>query len=348
MQQKKFEELFEGYLQNNLSDAEKEQMMSIIQQGEHDNFLKEKIHEMLKSDYVTDVMDKKQSDDILNYILSKPQNEPKVLDLNPKRRRKVIFQSLFVAASIALLIALGNTLFFKQKAIPTITPETPAVVAQNTLIDFSGKQLVHLPDGSTVLLNDNSTLKYDQNAFNSKTREVTLTGEAFFDIKHNQEKPFIVHTGKIQTKVLGTAFNINAKNSSNNIEVTVARGKVQVGDTEKIYGVITPNQQIKVNKSTLSFEQNNVSAAIVTEWKSNYLILDDLNMAEAASLIAQKYKVQILISNDKIKNCRITASFLNEEDLDHVLKVISSVIETEYHYNKAGAVILDGKGCEKE
>ncbi|WP_281233320.1 FecR family protein [Flavobacterium gelatinilyticum] len=346
MQQKKFEELFEGYLQNNLSDAEQQQMMEIIQQGKHDDFLKEKIHDMLRSDYVTDVMDKKQSDDILNYILSKPQNEPKVVDLNQKRRRKVVLQSLFAAASIALLIALGNSFFFKTKTVPTIAPEAPAVAAQNTLIDFSGKQLVHLPDGSTVLLNDNSTLKYDQNSFGSKTREVTLTGEAFFDIKHNAQKPFIVHTGKIQTRVLGTAFNINAQNSSDNIEVTVARGKVQVGHLEKVYGVITPNQQIKVNKSTLSFEQNNVSAAIVTEWKSNYLILDDLNMAEAAALIAQKYKVQILISNEKIKNCRITASFLNEEDLDHVLKVISSVIETEYRYDKTGTVILDGKGCE--
>ena len=160
MQQKKFEELFEGYLQNTLSDAEQQQMMEIMQQGEHDDFLKEKIHDMLKSDYVTDVMDKKQSDDILNYILSKPNSESKVLDLNPKRRRKVFLQSLFAAASIALLIALGNSLFFKQKATPpTITPETPAVVAQNTLIDFSDKQLVHFPDATTVLLNDNSTLK---------------------------------------------------------------------------------------------------------------------------------------------------------------------------------------------
>jgi transmembrane sensor len=347
MQQKKFEELFEGYLQNNLSDAEQQQMMEIIQQGTHDDFLKEKLHDMLKNDYVTEVMDKKQGDDILNYILSKPQNEPKVLDLNPKKRsRRTVLKFVFAAASIIALIAIGNSFFFTEKNSLPAPAVQPEVIAENTLIDFSGKQLVHLPDGSTVLLNDNSSLKYDQNSFNSKTREVTLTGEAFFDIKRNEEKPFIVHTGKVQTRVLGTAFNINAKNSSNNIEVTVTRGKVQVGDTQKVYGVITPNQQIKVNKNTLNFEQNNINAAVVTEWKSNYLILDDINMTEAAALISQKYKVQILIQNEKIKNCRITASFLNEEDLDHVLKVISSVLETEYHYDKAGAVILDGKGCE--
>ncbi len=101
-----------------------------------------------------------------------------------------------------------------------------------------------------------------------------------------------------------------------------------------------------MNKSTLDFEQNNVSAAVVTEWKSNYLILDDINMEEAVALISQKYKVQIVLANEKIKSCRITASFLNEEDLNHVLKVISSVTETEYRYNKTGSVILDGKGCE--
>lgn len=347
MQQKKFEELFEGYLQNNLSDAEQQQMMEIIQQGTHDDFLKEKLHDMLKNDYVTEVMDKKQGDDVLNYILSKPQNEPKVLNLHPqKRSRKTVLKLVFAAASIIALIAIGNSLFFKENNLVPSPAVQPEVIAENTLIDFSGKQLVHLPDGSTVLLNDNSSLKYDQNSFNSKTREVTLTGEAFFDIKHDEKKPFIVHTGKIQTRVLGTAFNINAKNSSDNIEVTVARGKVQVGDTQKVYGVITPNQQIKVNKSTLNFEQNTINAAIVTEWKSNYLILDDINMTEAAALISQKYKVEISIQNEKIKNCRITASFLNEEDLDHVLKVISSVLETDYHYDKAGAVILDGKGCE--
>ncbi|WP_417941281.1 FecR family protein [Flavobacterium sp. RS13.1] len=347
MSQKKFEELFESYLKDKLSEAEQQQMMEIIQQGTYDDFLKEKIQNMLEKDEVTEVIDKKQGDDILQYILSKPSTECKVLPLKPrKRNRKKILQSILAAASIIALAAIGNSLFFKPQS-PTAEPVINKEIAtENTLIDFSGKQLIHLPDGSTVILNDKSSLKYDQRSFNNKTREVTLTGEAFFDIKRNETKPFIVHTGKVQTKVLGTAFNINARNSSKNIEVTVTRGKVQVGDTEKIYGVITPNQQIKVNKSTLDFEQNNVSAAVVTEWKSKYLILDDINMEEAIALISQKYKVQISLANEKIKNCRITASFLNDEDLDHVLKVISSVIETEYRYNKTGSVILDGKGCE--
>lgn len=347
MQQKKFEDLFESYLQNNLSELDQQEMMEIIAQGTHDDFIKEKIQLMLNENNAVEAIDHKQGEFILNYILSKPQNEPKVFTLEPERKnRKKIVRFVFAAASIAVLAFIGSTFFFKSNpVVPAATIEQP--VKESSLIAFSGKQLVHLPDGSTILLNDNSSLKYDQDAFGTKTREVTLTGEAFFDIKRNEQKPFIVHTGKVQTRVLGTAFNINARSSSDNIEVTVARGKVQVGDTEKVYGVITPNQQIKVNRTTLNYEQhNNVNAAIVTEWKSNYLILDDINMQEAVALISQKYKVQILLSNEKIKNCRITASFLNEEDLDHVMKVICSVIETEYHYNKAGNILLDGKGCE--
>jgi ferric-dicitrate binding protein FerR (iron transport regulator) len=302
---------------------------------------------MLKEKTGSEVMDTEESAYVLRCILSETKDDSGVIRLETeKRNRKKFLRVIFAAASIIALIAIGNSLFFQQKTSITNPVVEQDIITENTLVDFSGKQLIHLPDGSTVLLNDKSSLKYDQSSFNNKTREVTLTGEAFFDIKRNETKPFIVHTGKVQTKVLGTAFNINARNSSKNIEVTVTRGKVQVGDTEKIYGVITPNQQIKVNKSTLDFEQNNVSAAVVTEWKSNYLILDDINMEEAVALISQKYKVQIVLANEKIKNCRITASFLNEEDLNHVLKVISSVTETEYRYNKTGSVILDGKGCE--
>lgn len=346
MSQKKFEELFESYLQDKLSDAEQQQMMEIIHHGAYDDFLKEKIQNLLEKDDITEIIDQKQGDNILQHILSEPKTEPKVLPLMEKKRSsRKILQSILVAASIIALLVIGNSLFFVQHSNLVEPAFEQEVVSENTLIDFSGKQLVHLPDGSTVLLNDNSSLKYDQSSFDKKTREVTLAGEAFFDIKHDKEKPFIVHTGRVQTKVLGTAFNINAQISSNNIEVTVVRGKVQVGDREKIFSIITPNQQIKINKNTLNFKQNNINSEIVTEWKSSYLILDDINMQEACNLISEKYKVQVLLVNPKLKKCQITASFLNEEDLDHVLKVVCSVIEADYNNNN-GVITIYGKGCD--
>lgn len=345
MQQKVFEELFEGYLQNTLSDAEQEQLMEVVRNGMHDDFLKEKINVLLKNSPTVALLDSQKSDDILQYILS--DSSAKVIPLREKSSKKKLRTFLSIAAAITVLIAIGSVFFFNTTPDQLKAPQSEENVEEtNPILAFSGKQLIHLPDGSTILLNENSSVEYNQVSFNGKTREVTLKGEAYFDIKRNETKPFIVHTGKVQTKVLGTAFNINAYSNSNKIEVTVTRGKVQVGDQEKIYGIITPNQQIKVNTTNLNFEQNNVNAEIAVEWKSKYLILDNINMEEAIALISQKYKVPITLSNENIKKCRITASFLNDEDLDHILKVICSVIETEYHYNKDGAIVLEGKGCE--
>lgn len=345
MQQKVFEELFENYLQNNLSKVDDKKLMEYIQQGIHDDYIKEKIQLLLKENQDVELLDKQKGDDILQLILS--HSEAKVVTINNERRnsRKIVRAVLAIAATITLFFAFKNVFVTNKTAIPVITKET-SIEEVNPIMAYHGKQLIHLPDGSTILLNENSSIEYNQNSFDDKTREVTLSGEAYFDIHRNEKKPFIVHTGKVQTKVLGTAFNINAYNSSNKIEVTVTRGKVQVGDLEKVYGIITPNQQIKVNKATLGYEQKNVNAETAVEWKSKYLILDNINMEEAIALISQKYKVSITLSNDKIKNCRITASFLNDEDLDHILKVICSVIETEYHYTANSTITLSGNGCE--
>jgi transmembrane sensor len=345
MQQKVFEELFENYLQNNLSKVDDKKLMEYIQQGIHDDYIKEKIQLLLNENQDIELLDKQKGDDILQLILS--HSEAKVVAINNERRksRKIVRAILAIAATITLFFAFKNVFVNNKTAIPVITKET-SIEEVNPIMAYHGKQLIHLPDGSTILLNENSSIEYNQNKFDDKTREVTLVGEAYFDINRNEKKPFIVHTGKVQTKVLGTAFNINAYNNSNKIEVTVTRGKVQVGDLEKVYGIITPNQQIKVNKATLGYQQKNVNAETVVEWKSKYLILDNINMEEAIALISQKYKVAITLSNDKIKNCRITASFLNDEDLDHILKVICSVIETEYHYTTNDAVTLSGNGCE--
>ncbi|MFH7017293.1 FecR family protein [Flavobacterium sp. FlaQc-47] len=344
MQKEVFEKLFEGYLQNTLSELDQQQLMKAINEGKYDDLIKEKIDFSLYEDEALSEIEPEKADFILHDILSAPLMLSKVIPMAGKRKKNV--RLILAAAAIIGILAAGTTFFFRsnETSIPVLEQKDPQ--GDYDMMAFSGKQLIHLPDGSTILLNANSSISYRQNDFNLNTREVTLTGEAFFDIKRNKTKPFIVHTGKVSTKVLGTAFNIKAGNSTENIEVTVIRGKVQVGDGKKIYGTIIPNQQIRVNKNTLSYQHKIVSAETVTQWKNKYLILDDINMEEAAALISDKYKVQILLSNEKIKKCRITASFVNDEDLDHVLKVICSVIETQYHYNKTGSVVLQGDGCQ--
>lgn len=345
MQKEEFEKLFQGYIQNTLSETELSRLMHMMIADEHDHLIKEEIDSLFQQSNTDYVIDEKESAQILSRILSHSADQPKLITLEQKNKKNKKILRFASAAAVIFLMALGSVVFYKGQSSLESAKGNENTFSKKDLLVFTGKQVVYLPDGSTIVLNDNSRVTYDQNDFNKKTREVTLFGEAYFDVKRNEKIPFIVHTGKVNTKVLGTAFNISAWQGSD-IKVTVERGRVQVGDSEKIYGVITPDQQIVVEKNAKTFEQNKVKAETVLAWKSKYLILDDLNMEEAAIMISQKYKVPITLSNDAIKKCRITASFLNDEDLDHVLKVICSVIETKYHYTPEGRVVLEGKGCD--
>ncbi len=347
MQKEEFQKLFDGYIQNTLSEEQLSRLMEVMKEDQYDDFLKEHIDFMLQEDNDPEMIDEQRGELILSRILSQGKDTPQI-NLNPGRdkKRKRNLQFFFSAAAAVIMIAVGSLLFYQsQSSVPDPVLKTSGA-AKKEMLAFTGKQVIHLPDGSTIILNNKSSITYDQVIFNTKTREVILSGEAYFDIKSNPDKPFIVHTGKVSTTVLGTAFNINAYGGSENIKVTVERGKVQVGDDEKVYAVITPDQQVVVNKKTLDFEQLKVKSASATAWKSSYLILDNLDMEHATAMISQKYKVTISLSNENIKKCRITASFLNDEDLDHILKVVCSVIETQYHYEKNGSIVLEGKGCE--
>lgn len=184
-----------------------------------------------------------------------------------------------------------------------------------------------------------------QQALVKKTREVTLVGEAYFDVRHNAGKPFKVHTGKVTTTVLGTAFNIKAWPQQNQVNVTVTRGKVEVGDQRRTYGVITPNQQMAVNTITYNYVQTNIEAKTVLAWKSKYLILEDVSMEDAVKILEAKYGVHISFSNASVGKCRVSGTFLNGEEIEQVLTVLTTVIQAEYT-RQGSHISINGNGCE--
>jgi transmembrane sensor len=104
-------------------------------------------------------------------------------------------------------------------------------------------KIVTLPDGSTVWLNSGSVIKFSEHF--DKTREVQLVnGEAYFDVKHNAQLPFIVHYGALQARVLGTAFNVKFYKNINDVRLTVTRGRVEVGNKAASFGVLTLNKEM--------------------------------------------------------------------------------------------------------
>jgi ferric-dicitrate binding protein FerR (iron transport regulator) len=200
--------------------------------------------------------------------------------------------------------------------------------------------LIRLPDGSTVIVNADSKLNYPSSFDGLTKREVYLEGQAYFDIKHNSSKPFIVHTGKLATTVLGTAFNVKAFPGDMDITVTVRRGKVKVSDQNRIVAIITPDQQIAYNKGKATASQKMVKAEIYLDWKEQDLLFADVTVAEATELLEERFNVKISFNDEIIKSNRFTTTLLKGESLEQVLKSICEFNSAAYQYDKENATVI--------
>ena len=215
----------------------------------------------------------------------------------------------------------------------------PNSITKKAVVEHEKNRVIFLPDGSTVILTGGSKLNYPSTFDGLKTREVYLEGQAFFDIKHNKSRPFIVHTGNLETKVLGTAFNIKAFPNEDNITVTVMRGRVSVNDQNKILGIITPNQQITYAKSKVKSLIQTVRNESYLTWKQEDLLIDNLTISEAAKLVEDRYNVKIIITNPQIESLRFTTTFSKNETLEEILNSICEFNGLAYTYDKEKSIV---------
>lgn len=242
---------------------------------------------------------------------------------------------MFKAAAAAVIIGFSITGFLFLRGRHSLKPDAVVAVHKPKPDLF-----IVLSDGSKVILKFGSKLSYASTFDGMAKREVYLIGQAFFDIKHNSKKPFVVYTGKLETTVLGTAFNVKALPGDKTITVTVTRGRVKVSDNHKTLGIIIPNQQITYNKENLNSTQNHINASITTNWTENDdLYFEDVSLEEAARLLENRFKVKIIFADQLAKTKRFTATFDKSENLDKELKIICEFNEASYSYNKEKTTI---------
>jgi hypothetical protein len=180
------------------------------------------------------------------------------------------FTPLRAAASVILLVCTSCFIFYstqenkpaepvvvnKQNAVVPVVIKTQTITTSDTAVSF------FLPDSTHIILNKKSSLTYPEN-FSGDARRVTLNGEAFFEVKHNAEMPFIITAGNTETKVLGTSFNIKQDESKGNVEVSVMTGKVQfmAMENEKPVSQITllPQERVTYSQVNASMIREKVS-----------------------------------------------------------------------------------------
>lgn len=344
-----FELLLHRYLNGTLREDERTRFYEMIASGQFDELLSSELFDTLHihrggepGGHMATLLDELYNDRI------RPHLHPN--STGSLRSRPTLFSRWSIAASVTILLSLAVTWMFKNSMWDTHGVETVSSLSEETenIFRLRDKQYVRLPEGSTVLMNQGAELTYDPQTFGVKDRVVQLKGEAFFGIVSDPERLFIVESGSVKTTVLGTAFNVRAIPEEEVVQITVSRGKVKVGDQSGTYELLSADQQVTIHTGDNTFSKKELKSSIVTEWTKDFLILDDVMMAEAARQISRKFKVDVNFKNEKLKECYVTASFLNGETLDHVLEVISTIHDFKYDYQKdKNLVEFDGEtSCE--
>lgn len=299
MQKEDFIPLAQKYAQNKCSLSEKEVV---------EIFFQKRIEDEENSTILFTEEKRKAILDCINAKISKPKG---VL-------RALYFKTATIAAIVIALI--GIVFLFNPE-------QNHRTIIQSTAKGEQKKLL--LPDGSQILLNANSSLSYSSDF--KTNRNLILSGEAYFKVVKNPNRPFIVKSEQFETKVIGTSFTIKAyKNQSN--EIKVLTGIVEVNSTENTSWkfILTKNQQLKFSKSMLpvqSFATNEDFLA----WTKNTLIFTNSTLGEAAETLENKFNVSIIFDSHDLRELRITGKF-KKENLNNILQSIAVVKQLEIEF----------------
>ena len=241
-------------------------------------------------------------------------------------KKKLSFPALRVAASVVLL-AVCVFVFRGYFA------DSPDLVVMQS---HDGKTQVVFPDGSKAVLNINSEVEFLEKF--GETREVSFSGEAYFDIKKS-EKPFIIKMGEVDVRVLGTAFNLVT--GEDEIKVLVDRGLVAIekGSTQVKVGI---GELGTFNRRTLEISVDTTPPTNVMSWRNGKFSFQEATLEEATAELSKYYGVTFKLSA-AVKNCKITVNFDNEP-LKDVLGALETILNLSIEQDNS-KVRIKGKGC---
>lgn len=248
------------------------------------------------------------------------------------------------AAACVLMFSIG-LYFFNAGKVPGKKEDT--IVMLEKINPKGQRSKLLLPDSSVVYLGSESRLRFPEK-FGTGNREVSLAGEAFFEITKDRAHPFIIHTGPVQTKVLGTSFKISAFEGKR-LTVSVATGKVSVA--RKIAGnsalqslaVLTPGQEVNWNPRTQLTNVNPVDVAGVRDWKDGTMTFVAASLGDIAEDLERWYNVKINFGDMRIRDYHVSLIIKGADPLNHALEIICNTTHLNYKI-KGDIIIITKKG----
>ena len=275
-------------------------------------------------------------------------------------RRNIFALSAFTVA----IIVTAGAIFYSMPSKKSIAADKANTPASEISTRYGSRTDIVLPDGTKVWLNAGSKLTYDK-TFGETIRNVKLTGEAYFDVMHNTDKPFVIHTTAMVIKVLGTEFNVKSYPEERTAETSLIRGSIEVTlkdkRAEKI--VMKPNEKLVVSNEDhavdtvikhakklvnhdtpiFSLEHLNYfsldSTILETSWVNNRLIFEDESFEEVATRMSRWYGVEFEFRNDDIRKLRFTGNFKNES-VEDALKAMQITADFSYRISSEKHILI--------
>lgn len=238
------------------------------------------------------------------------------------RTLKPVWIEFLKVAVVILITFLGTKAFFDWKEDP--------VKMQTVIVPAGQRAELLLADGTKVWLNSRSKLKFPDR-FQKDARNVELDGEGYFEVTHQEEAPFTVHTSRYDVKVLGTEFNVKAYNSKNQFETSLLKGCVEVSDANKSQIVrLRPDEKVISDGSQLirsaSLDKN------YFRWKEGLLCLDDESIGGLIDKLELYYDVKIIVQQASLMKYHYSGKFRISDGVEHVLKVLQ--LKHKFTYTK--------------
>ncbi|GAB3718328.1 hypothetical protein GCM10027592_61170 [Spirosoma flavus] len=274
----------------------------------------------------------------MNESVRLDESGPLIKPLSVSRKEKSVNwreTAVRIAAVFVLVMSLGWLVY----RLRYMSQRYPA--EQISMLVAADKRVRKtLPDGTQIILNRQSTLRYPT-AFTGDTREVTLTGEAFFDVTPDAEHPFRIRAQSTVVQVLGTSFNVRAYDA--NVNVAVKTGKVRFSGPRKSV-LLTPNQQATFDPKTDTLRKTLSVSPNTFAYKTGQLVFDNEPLRNVVQTINQFYNADVRLANANLGNCLLKTRFDNMP-LEDVLNVTAETLTLRVRY-QGKQIILEGDGCQ--
>ena len=321
-------ELLNKFINGQCSEEEVNQILTWYYSSEADRFYTHQIDHLIEK-YTRDNIPNSDKEKIFDSILNKINTQKSDASIVPVRSYLSKSRPRPLSKIAAAVIALFIFSFIIYK-LQIIKPTETAVNESEWIekITTAGqKSTIFLNDGSKVTLNSNSKIRYIK-PFSDTARVIWLEGEAFFDIKFDQERPFVVHAGDIKTTALGTSFNISHYPNKFTIKISLASGKIKINnENDKISRfeyLLNPGQGIIFDREKKSVEEVIFDPLEDLAWKDGILYFKDANFFEMIEKFEDWYGVTIQVENTaKIDKEQLFTGEFDNESLHNVLEGLS-------------------------